>query len=316
MSVRMFGRCLANPVWKSVTPYRKLVRRYESVLPVFENSTKAEDQIEFESLYRNFPNAEGFLDLCRKFNLDERILAKTIEHIPQITTFEPSKISNNIQQFLDLGFESVGIATIIQNYPLILDYEPNQIIETFEAWRSGYLYERFLRKLFIEHSWLLSANNEEVKVRLNRIFYLMHHKINRVTSLLLTSPTIMLGDWKEVEDKFMYCLKEMRYLEKEISRSTALAQSMSRIKLRHIFLERVGIYVRPGIKDMAGMNPHENPPLAEIVDPDDKEFAVNTAKVSFEEYSVFLKLMRYDENDVIRDSDEEKPDNEFDARYH
>lgn len=241
------------------------------------------------------PGSEALLNACKSHQLDVKELIDKIWEIPEIANFDVAVVTKNIEELFQLGFDAEGISTIISKYPYLMNYEANQIINTFEMWRSCYLHERFLRELFIQDPWLFSVCDLQVKQRLTRIHYLMEHKINRITSILLLNPSLLTVDWDCVEENFKYIMKTMRILEKEISRSTALIVPMTHLKLRHCFLEKCGVYVRPSLKDDAGFIPHKNPILSDIVDTSDHFFAVRVARVSLDEYEVYKKLYSYED---------------------
>lgn len=236
------------------------------------------------------PGSEALLNVCKSFQLDVIELLDKIWEKPEIANFNVAVVSKNIEQLFELGFDAEGISRIITEYPYLMNYEANQIINTFEVWRSCSLHEGFLRELFIQDPWLFSVCDLQAKQRLTRIHYLMEHKINRITSILLLNPSLLTHNWDSVEANFEYVMKTMRILEKEISRSTALIVPMTHLKLRHHFLEKCGVYVRPNLKDNIGFIPHKNPTLSDIVDTSDHVFAVHVAKVSLDEYEVYKKL--------------------------
>lgn len=248
-----------------------------------------------QALISKYPASEQILTAAEKVGFPRSVITALIFTNPRIVTFNPDRVSSNLSQLLKLGFGIDEIKSMVRRYPDLLEYEGYDIFDTVEAWRTVSLSERFLIELFTRHPLFFSIPNDEAVTRLNRINYLMMKKINRVKSLLEKNAAIMDGDWNRVEENFTYFYKTMRVSEKDISRSRGLSLPLSFIKLRHSFLEKCGEYIRPKLKEEKGFNTRLNPPLYRILDTPDDVFATNVAKVSFDEYLVYKKLMKYEE---------------------
>ncbi|XKL66603.1 hypothetical protein PGB90_010023 [Kerria lacca] len=273
---------------------------------VAENIPEKKINFKFDTkpFLKKYPQANKILNVFQNFNFNEHFIVQIIEEKPEIIHFDPAIVVSNIKDLMNLGFETRSVLEMIKKFPHLLEFESNEIINTFETWRSCGLHERFLRDFFREHPLLFTANNEEVKIRIKRIRYFMIEKINRITSIIFNNPSIMYGNWNDVEERFAYLYSTMRVLEKDISQSSALSLPLAHIKLRYNFLEKCGVYVTPRKKEEKGFILHKNPPLSEIVDTSDDVFAINVAKVSPEEFQVFKKLVRYEEKVESEDLDD------------
>lgn len=279
-----------------------------------KQSNPTKSKYDKDSFLEKYSQAEPLLNICTRYGINDDSIMSAIEEYPEIMRFDLSDVSSVISQLQTLGFHENAISTIISQYPHILQYKPEDIAATIDAYRKNHLGERFIIKLFISYPLLFSLSNEEIKIRLPRINYLMEHKINRMTNVLLRNPSLMSCDWKQVEKNYMYLHRTMRVLAKDISRSQALTKPLSHIKLRHTFLDRCGRFIRHGLKDdQRGFNTHKNPSLHDIVDTNDDEFARLVAKVGPAEYYVFKELMHYEDelededNDLNSSSDFDTP---------
>lgn len=258
-----------------------------------------------ETFSKEFPAATPILNICKSYELNENCIMSAIERNPEVLGFDHSNISSIIHQFQQHGFNNDSISTIISQYPHVLQYEVNDLANTIDTYRKKHFGERFIRKLLISYPLLLSLSDREIENRLSRINYLMQNRISRTTNLLLRNPSLMCCNWKEVEQRYNYLYKTMRVVEKDISRSQALTLPISHIMLRHTFLDRAGVYVRPSIKEEAkGLDVHQNPSLSDIVDTNDEEFARRVAKVSPAEFEVFKTLMHYEDELESYEDDE------------
>ncbi|XP_065207814.1 transcription termination factor 4, mitochondrial-like [Planococcus citri] len=269
-----------------------------------------------ETFVKQFPRATAILNICKSYELNEESIMGAIERNPDVLDFDLSNISVILHQFQQLGFGRNAVSTIISQYPHVLQYKENDLSNTMDAYRKKHFGERFIIKLLVSYPLLFSLSDEEIMNRLSRINYLMQNRISRTTNLLLRNPSLMCCDWKEVEEKYEYLYKTMRVVEKDISRSQALTLPLSHTILRHTFLDRAGVYVRPTLKDeKKGLIDRKNPSLADIVDTNDAEFARRVAKVSVAEFEVFKTLMHY-EDELENDEDDDSELNlssEFDA---
>lgn len=90
----------------------------------------------------------------------------------------------------------------------------------------------------------------------------------------------------------------------DVVRTNFLRYSITKIKQRHVFLERLGRYQTP---DKKGQTQVSNPLLRDILRVSEAEFLARTACSSAEEFEVFKKLFAREEDEK---SDSPMPDNE------
>lgn len=96
--------------------------------------------------------------------------------------------------------------------------------------------------------------------------------------------------------------------QRDIVRSDFLQYSVTKIKQRHMYLERLGRYQTP---DKKGQTQIPNPLLKDILRVSEDEFLARTACSSAEEFEVFKKLLeREEEESESHVSEEEEEDEE------
>lgn len=94
----------------------------------------------------------------------------------------------------------------------------------------------------------------------------------------------------------------------DIVKTDLLQYPVTKIKQRHVFLERLGRYQTP---DKRGQTQVPNPLLRDILRVSEAEFLARTAVSSAEEFEVFKKLLaREEEESEGCVADEESPDEE------
>lgn len=116
----------------------------------------------------------------------------------------------------------------------------------------------------------------------------------QVTEILHRCPYVLREDPDDLEYKFQYAYFRMGVSHLDIVRSDFLQYSITKIKQRHIFLERLGRYQTP---DKKGQTQIPNPLIRNILRVSEAEFLSRTACSSSEEFSVFKKLLAREEEE-------------------
>lgn len=88
----------------------------------------------------------------------------------------------------------------------------------------------------------------------------------------------------------------------DVVRTDFLQHSITKIKQRHVFLERLGRYQTP---DKKGQTQIPNPLFKDILRVSEAEFLARTAHSSAEEFEVFKKLFAREEEE---ESERQMPD--------
>ena len=129
----------------------------------------------------------------------------------------------------------------------------------------------------------------------------------------MNCPNLVIDDLNEIELKFKYLIEEMRIEPPEIAKSCALSHSLDKIKCRHVFLDRCGLFKRRSLKVETNKKTTKNPNLYEITDTSDKRFATKVAFVTLEEFEVFEQLFKRElDRELGIDDEEFEEDDEVD----
>ncbi|XP_019300860.2 transcription termination factor 4, mitochondrial [Panthera pardus] len=127
--------------------------------------------------------------------------------------------------------------------------------------------------------------------------------VQQVTKILHRCPYVLQEDPGELEYKFQYAYFRMGVKHADVVRTDLLQYSITKIKQRHVFLERLGRYQTP---DKKGQTQVPNPLLKDILRVSEAEFLARTACSSAEEFEVFKKLLAREEEEK---SESPVPDN-------
>ncbi|XP_004484407.1 transcription termination factor 4, mitochondrial [Dasypus novemcinctus] len=112
--------------------------------------------------------------------------------------------------------------------------------------------------------------------------------VQQVTEILYRCPSVLREDPDKLEYKFQYAYFRMGIKHQDIVRTEFLQFSITKIKQRHIYLERLGRYQTP---DKKGQTQICNPLLKDILRVSEAAFVARTACSSAEEFEVFKKLL-------------------------
>ncbi|XP_027622810.1 transcription termination factor 4, mitochondrial isoform X2 [Tupaia chinensis] len=95
---------------------------------------------------------------------------------------------------------------------------------------------------------------------------------------------------------FQYAYFRMGIQHPDLVKTELLQYSLTKIKQRHIYLERLGRYQTP---DKKGQTQVSNPPVKHILRVSEAEFLARTACSSAEEFEVFKQLLAREEEEEL-----------------
>ncbi|XP_074046827.1 transcription termination factor 4, mitochondrial [Macrotis lagotis] len=110
----------------------------------------------------------------------------------------------------------------------------------------------------------------------------------QVTEILHSCPRVLQEDPSALEYKFQYAYFRMGIKQQDLVKTRYFQYSMTKIKQRHIFLERLGLYQTP---DKKGQTQICNPSVNSVLRVPETEFLAKTAHSTSEEFEVFKKLL-------------------------
>ncbi|XP_011194262.1 transcription termination factor 4, mitochondrial [Zeugodacus cucurbitae] len=208
------------------------------------------------------------------------------------------------ETFMNHGLNTSNFLRIVVGNPDVLSRSKQRIIEAIENWRSCQFGEKLLFLLLTKYPELLDVT-DNLRLR-KHISYLKTFAgtDKNVWKLLMNCPDLMEQSERRIEEKVTYLKEVMRIEIPEIIKSEALSKPLEEIRCRHVFLERLGLFVPRPLK----VNPDEptkNPRLYQITNTSEKTFATKVCHVTLVEYEAFKELY---EREVQRKEDEEEED--------
>lgn len=236
-------------------------------------------------------------------------LSTALNHVPQLNNYHPSLWQKTFNFLINQqNFPQESCFQIITSYPQIFTTPLDTTFKQLEAWRACQFGEKRLQDLITKHPALIQHGNERHLT--HRMAFLLGYVTSQrnVWRILMSAPTVILESEKSLEQKFKYLLEVMRVEVSDIVKSDVFKYDLEFIKMRHIFLERLGMYKSKSLKKNKDISneKNSNPKLTQIVDTLDRRFATKVCFVTLEEYEVFQQLLRREwEREDVDDEDED-----------
>lgn len=216
-------------------------------------------------------------------------IKEVLKAAPELNNF-PVEMWENTHQFLKQeGFGSDKFAYMIgQNPKLLTSHE--KIFQSLNEWRAFQLGERDTITLLARFPELLNIqNSNQLNKRIETIKKFVGGGKN-VFKVLLNSPEVVSEHTTSIEEKIDYMEKVMKLEPFDVCNSAAFSCDILKLKTRHIFLQRLGLFIVKKRKD--SVENSKNPKLSNITDTSDKRFATKVCHVLLEEYETFQDLYK------------------------
>jgi mTERF domain-containing protein, mitochondrial len=211
------------------------------------------------------------------------------------------------------GFSSEKFLQIIGNNPKLLCTPIQRINESLDCWRTCQFGGYLTTQLLTTYPELFDITNKnEVNLKVSTLSQYVGTTKNAL-KVLMNSPTVVRDKTELILAKIKYLRDEMKVDPVEVTHCAVFSQTMEKIRCRHQFLVRLGLYKLKNPKADESEKSTNNK-LSSIFDTSDKKFATKICFVSLEEYEVFEQLFdRELERNAgkQRDIDEVDDDEEF-----
>uniref|UniRef100_A0A8C6WDK3 Transcription termination factor 4, mitochondrial n=2 Tax=Nannospalax galili TaxID=1026970 RepID=A0A8C6WDK3_NANGA len=234
-------------------------------------------------------------------------------HIKELLSIQPGahpqQLLDIISEFILLGLNPDPVYTALKKSPQLLKLTPVQMKRRSNYLRKLGLGEGKLKRVLHGCPEVFTMRQRDiddvVKVLKEKCLF----TIQQVTEILHRCPGVFQENPGELEYKFQYAYFRMGLKHLDIVRTEFLQYSVTKIKQRHIYLERLGRYQTP---DKKGQTQIPNPLLKDILRVSEVEFLARTAQSSAEEFEVFKKLLAREEDQEpeSRVSEEEEEEEE------
>ncbi|XP_004637499.1 transcription termination factor 4, mitochondrial [Octodon degus] len=206
----------------------------------------------------------------------------------------PQQLLDIISEFILLGMNPETVCMALKKNPQLLKMPMVQVKKRSSYLRKLGLGEGKLRRVLLSCPEIFTMRQRDIDAVIQVLKEKCLFTVQQVTQILHRCPNVLQQDPSELEYKFQYAYFRMGIKHLDIVRTEFLKYSLTRIKQRHIFLERLGRYQTP---DKKGQTQIANPLLKDIFRVSETEFLAKTACSSAEEFTVFKKLLAQEEEE-------------------
>lgn len=238
---------------------------------------------------------------------------EVLKTTPELNNY-PSELWQQTYEFLRTeGFSTHKFAFIISQNPKLLITSQEKIFASINNWRAFQfgerdtisLLERFPELMNLQHTKDLTKKIDTIKDFVGGG--------SNMLKLLLNSPSVLGQSLPIINEKIDYLKNVMKVEAAEVYKSDVFSGDILNIKTRHIFLQRLGLFVVKKKKDPNEIS--KNPKLYQIMDTSEKRFATKVCHVTLEEFETFQELYKKEiENAQHQESsDEENYENNDDT---
>ncbi|XP_039950186.1 transcription termination factor 4, mitochondrial [Bactrocera tryoni] len=241
--------------------------------------------------------------------LEQSHIEEAVRLNPLLSRVPEAQWQKTHETFLNHGLNTSNFLRIAVGNPDVLARPKQRIIDAFENWRSCQFGEKLLFLLLTKYPELLNVS-DGLRLR-KHISYLKTFAgtDKNVWKLLMNCPDLMEQSEHRIEEKVSYLKEVMRIEIPEIIKSEALSKPLEEIRCRHVFLERLGLFVPRPLKANPD-EPSKNPRLYQITNTSEKTFATKVCHVTLIEFEAFKELYERElqraEDDAEEGEDEER----------
>lgn len=237
-------------------------------------------------------------------DLDQLALVELFKSSPELTRYNAEQWQQTHHLLASEGIETNRFLSIVAGHPELLARPATQLTASLDCWRSCQFGDRQTQILLAAHPQFLDLTDHNKLAQRMAFLYSHFDTRKNVWRLFMNSPNLVAENTALVQKKIDYILQRMRIEVLEAVKSCAFSSELARIRCRHVFLERLGIF-KPRKLDAEPGDLSNNPKLHQITDTSDKRFAVKVAFVTLEEYEVFQELFQREQNNDYDDEDDD-----------
>lgn len=233
-------------------------------------------------------------------NLSKSSIAKYLGNVeellavsPELSRYQAEQFEKTFNTLRKMGFNSLKFAHMVSQHPRILLKSEDKIESATNQWRCFNFGEKPTYQLLERYPELLEIKNFHLaNVNLGVINNFVGQKNGY--KVLRNSPNVATDRTETIQEKVDYLRDVMKVDPVEVYKSDVFSYDLLKIKTRHIFLERLGMYFKKKRSDNNN-DAHEinkNPKLSKIIDTSDKRFATKVCHVTLDEYEAFEDMYK------------------------
>ncbi|XP_036278262.1 transcription termination factor 4, mitochondrial [Pipistrellus kuhlii] len=219
-------------------------------------------------------------------------------HVQELLSIQPGPHPQQLlgitSKLILLGVNPEPVCVILKKSPQLLKLPVMQMEKRSSYLRKLGIGEGKLKRVLYCCPEVLTMHQRDI----DRIVKVLREKclftVHQVTEILHRCPYVLREDPDELEYKFQYAYFRMGVKHSDVVRTDFLQYSITKIRQRHTFLERLGRYQTP---DKKGQTQIPNPLVKDILRVSEAEFLSRTACSSAEEFEVFKKLLAREEEE-------------------
>ncbi|XP_053453229.1 transcription termination factor 4, mitochondrial isoform X1 [Nycticebus coucang] len=219
-------------------------------------------------------------------------------HINELLSVQPGAnpqhLLDIISEFILLGLNPEPVYVALKKSPQLLKLSIMHVKKRSIYLRKLGLGEGKLKRVLHSYPEIFTMRQRDIDDIVRVLKEKCLFTTQQVTETLHRCPCVLRADPSELEYKFQYAYFRMGVKHLDIIRSRFLQYSITKIKQRHVYLERLGRYQTP---DKKGQTQISNPLLKDILRVSEAEFLARTACSSVEEFEVFKKLLAREEDE-------------------
>nr|XP_021520737.1 transcription termination factor 4, mitochondrial isoform X2 [Aotus nancymaae] len=219
-------------------------------------------------------------------------------HINELLSVQPGanpqQLLDIISEFILLGLNPEPVFVALKKSPQLLKLPIKQMRKRSSYLRKLGLGEGKLKRVLSCCPEIFTMPQQDIDGTVRLLKEKCLFTVQQVTRILHSCPFVLREDLGQLEYKFQYAYFRMGITHPDIVKSEYLQYPLSKIKQRHIYLERLGRYQTP---DKKGQTQILNPLVKNILRVSEAEFLARTACTSVEEFEVFKKLLAREEEE-------------------
>ncbi|XP_014967021.2 transcription termination factor 4, mitochondrial isoform X3 [Macaca mulatta] len=252
------------------------------------------------------PVEQGSLEL-------ERVISSLLDmgfsnaHINELLSIRPGaslqQLLDIISEFILLGLNPEPVYVVLKKSPQLLKLPIMQMRKRSSYLRKLGLGEGKLKRVLYCCPEIFTMRQQDINDTVRLLKEKCLFTAQQVTKILHSCPSVLREDLGQLEYKFQYAYFRMGVKHPDIVKSEYLQYSLTKIKQRHIYLERLGRYQTP---DKKGQTQIPNPLVKDIFRVSEAEFLARTACSSVEEFEVFKKLLAREEEESDSSTSDDK----------
>nr|XP_024646159.1 transcription termination factor 4, mitochondrial isoform X3 [Macaca nemestrina] len=252
------------------------------------------------------PVEQGSLEL-------ERVISSLLDmgfsnaHINELLSIRPGaslqQLLDIISEFILLGLNPEPVYVVLKKSPQLLKLPIMQMRKRSSYLRKLGLGEGKLKRVLYCCPEIFTMRQQDINDTVRLLKEKCLFTVQQVTKILHSCPSVLREDLGQLEYKFQYAYFRMGVKHPDIVKSEYLQYSLTKIKQRHIYLERLGRYQTP---DKKGQTQIPNPLVKDIFRVSEAEFLARTACSSVEEFEVFKKLLAREEEESDSSTSDDK----------